>query len=245
MRYISLPAILVALCAIALFFTGLFLRYNTTNPLVLFSEATHTGGRCTQEARLCPDKSYVHRSGPSCDFETCPSTNSRIEEITVPTSTPVAVKHEPPTPTPPTTKPPKGGYACTMEAKQCPDGSYVGRTGPSCEFTACPHENTDTSSAFTVNGSVLVGPTCPVERNPPDPQCANKPYTGVLVLTNTATGKQYTPTTTPDGTFTISLTRGVYDVGTQGGSPFPRCSGKIEITGPSAHIPIVCDSGIR
>lgn len=28
--------------------------------------------------------------------------------------------------------------ACTMEAKMCPDGSYVGRTGPKCEFTACP-----------------------------------------------------------------------------------------------------------
>lgn len=28
--------------------------------------------------------------------------------------------------------------ACTMEAKQCPDGSYVGRTGPNCEFTECP-----------------------------------------------------------------------------------------------------------
>ena len=28
--------------------------------------------------------------------------------------------------------------ACTMEAKQCPDGSYVGRSGPDCEFTACP-----------------------------------------------------------------------------------------------------------
>ncbi len=28
--------------------------------------------------------------------------------------------------------------ACTMEAKLCPDGSYVGRTGPSCEFAACP-----------------------------------------------------------------------------------------------------------
>ncbi len=27
---------------------------------------------------------------------------------------------------------------CTMEAKQCPDGSYVGRTGPNCEFTPCP-----------------------------------------------------------------------------------------------------------
>lgn len=28
--------------------------------------------------------------------------------------------------------------ACTQEAKLCPDGSYVGRTGPSCEFTLCP-----------------------------------------------------------------------------------------------------------
>lgn len=28
--------------------------------------------------------------------------------------------------------------ACTQEAKVCPDGSYVGRTGPSCEFAPCP-----------------------------------------------------------------------------------------------------------
>jgi hypothetical protein len=27
---------------------------------------------------------------------------------------------------------------CTMEAKLCPDGSYVGRTGPACEFAECP-----------------------------------------------------------------------------------------------------------
>ena len=28
--------------------------------------------------------------------------------------------------------------ACTMEAKVCPDGSSVGRSGPNCEFTVCP-----------------------------------------------------------------------------------------------------------
>lgn len=28
--------------------------------------------------------------------------------------------------------------ACTMEAKVCPDGSAVGRTGPNCEFAECP-----------------------------------------------------------------------------------------------------------
>lgn len=28
--------------------------------------------------------------------------------------------------------------ACSMEAKLCPDGSAVGRSGPNCEFAACP-----------------------------------------------------------------------------------------------------------
>ncbi|HLP86276.1 MAG TPA: hypothetical protein VK153_00135 [Candidatus Paceibacterota bacterium] len=28
--------------------------------------------------------------------------------------------------------------ACTMDAKLCPDGSYVGRVGPNCEFAKCP-----------------------------------------------------------------------------------------------------------
>ena len=30
--------------------------------------------------------------------------------------------------------------ACTQEAKICPDGSSVGRTGPNCEFAPCPKE---------------------------------------------------------------------------------------------------------
>ncbi|MDO8492981.1 MAG: Gmad2 immunoglobulin-like domain-containing protein [bacterium] len=38
----------------------------------------------------------------------------------------------PPLPTPPPMR------ACTMEAKICPDGSAVGRTGPNCEFAPCP-----------------------------------------------------------------------------------------------------------
>jgi hypothetical protein len=34
------------------------------------------------------------------------------------------------------------GVACTMEAKLCPDGSYVSRSGPKCEFAACPSTST-------------------------------------------------------------------------------------------------------
>lgn len=30
--------------------------------------------------------------------------------------------------------------ACTAEAKLCPDGTSVGRTGPDCAFAACPGE---------------------------------------------------------------------------------------------------------
>ncbi len=30
--------------------------------------------------------------------------------------------------------------ACTQDAKLCPDGSYVGRVPPDCEFALCPGE---------------------------------------------------------------------------------------------------------
>lgn len=67
-------------------------------------------------------------------------------------------KNDEPTPSKP--------VACTDEAKVCPDGSYVGRTGPNCEFSACPEvkppenlipENTDTTGWKSVtdeNGDV-------------------------------------------------------------------------------------------
>ncbi|HEV8677526.1 MAG TPA: hypothetical protein VN701_01710 [Candidatus Paceibacterota bacterium] len=40
-----------------------------------------------------------------------------------------------------------GEVACTMEAKLCPDGSSVGRTGPHCEFAACPTATTASGNA--------------------------------------------------------------------------------------------------
>ncbi len=42
---------------------------------------------------------------------------------------------------------------CTMAAKRCPDGSYVGRVGPNCEFAACPSAiDTSTSSTSLTAG---------------------------------------------------------------------------------------------
>ena len=42
-----------------------------------------------------------------------------------------------------TEKPPSGLTACSQEAKTCPDGSGVGRTGPLCAFPACPLPNVE------------------------------------------------------------------------------------------------------
>ena len=36
-----------------------------------------------------------------------------------------------------------GAVACTADARLCPDGSAVGRTGPRCEFAPCPPGPTD------------------------------------------------------------------------------------------------------
>ncbi len=50
--------------------------------------------------------------------------------------------------------PPSGAaQACTQEAKVCPDGSSVGRTGPNCAFAACalPNaEDAETGIAFVI-----------------------------------------------------------------------------------------------
>lgn len=44
--------------------------------------------------------------------------------------------------------------ACTTEAKVCPDGSAVGRTGPNCEFAMCPTVNTNATAG---DGCVITG----------------------------------------------------------------------------------------
>lgn len=38
--------------------------------------------------------------------------------------------------------PKEDGVVCTMDAKLCPDGSYVSRTGPNCEFQECSSTTT-------------------------------------------------------------------------------------------------------
>ncbi len=51
---------------------------------------------------------------------------------------------------------PSQQVACTMDAKLCPDGSYVGRQGPNCEFAACPAASS--TSVTPANASLTLAP---------------------------------------------------------------------------------------
>jgi hypothetical protein len=43
------------------------------------------------------------------------------------------------------------GRTCTMEVKLCPDGSYVSRTGPNCEFSPCPGVTSSSAKSEITN----------------------------------------------------------------------------------------------
>lgn len=88
---------------------------------------------------------------------------------------------------------------CTLEAKQCPDGSYVGRTGPKCEFTACPGENPNASwKTFTDSerGISFQYPENPVDKYmeaidwPPQIQVLNQAFTCTEAGSETARAGQ-------------------------------------------------------
>ena len=105
--------------------------------------------RCSADAKQCPDGSYVTRTAPNCEFAACSDGSGNGVPRGVPgpepvpytgggTGTPSDPGLQPePMPAPGSSGP--SGIACTMEVKQCPDGSYVSRqSGLRCEFAPCP-----------------------------------------------------------------------------------------------------------
>ncbi len=142
--------------------------------------------------------------------------------------------------------------ACTQEAKLCPDGSYVARQGPNCEFAACPGVSSTATSAKPmgsgIHGTVMLGPTCPVERIPPDPNCADKPYQTLVAIFRASDPVHAVVITESDasGTFSASLPPGEYLIGA-GESNLPRCN-QVQIAVPEnsyTSTTISCDTGIR
>ena len=180
--------IIVVVLALAVTVFGLAKRNALVTPI------TPIG--CTMEAKICPDGSAVGRSGPKCEFAPCPS-ETLCEGGACPEVVP------PVTPTDP--------IACTMEAKQCPDGiTYVGRSGPKCEFAECPKPVT-TSFGY-VAGHITIGPNCPVEQvdNPcPTPLLAYSSREVVVYKSDAVTVKEKGKIDM-EGNYRIALPPGTY-----------------------------------
>ncbi|MCA1812473.1 MAG: hypothetical protein LC624_00805 [Halobacteriales archaeon] len=100
-----------------------------------------------------------------------------------------------------------------------------------------------------IQGKAMLGPTCPVERDPPDPQCADRAYAGNLTVLEAGSGRVVKVFTAQDGTFRVALAPGNYTIGDAGSeSRLPRCA----TDGPFAvvaerytEVTVRCDTGIR
>lgn len=85
----------------------------------------------------------------------------------------------PPSSPPPDTSTSTQPVACTMDAKQCPDGSFVGRVAPNCEFAACPSETDAKPQRVTCTEEMKQADFCTEEYAPvcglTQVQCVTEP----------------------------------------------------------------------
>lgn len=102
-------------------------------------------------------------------------------------------------------------------------------------------------NSYLLSGSVVAGPTCPVERVPPDPRCAPRPVAGAVILVVDSEGNQIAlATSDAQGGFELWLDTGTYTLIPQ---PVPGLLGTapeqtITISRPTSVL-FTYDTGIR
>lgn len=101
----------------------------------------------------------------------------------------------------------------------------------------------------TIYGAALLGPTCPVVMDPPDPECADKPFKTSLVVTTPDGARVVKQFSTDDnGKFNIEIPPGEYAIRSAAAANIlPYCqSGVFSVkVNDSAEVNVSCDTGIR
>lgn len=120
-------------------------------------------------------------------------------------------------------------------------------TSPS--FTATGVPATLLPPIVGVVGRVVAGPTCPVQRLPPDPACADRPVAGaVLVVTDAGGTEVGRATSDANGEFAIPLPPGSYVLTPQPVAGLMGTARPIQFTataGSPADLDVTYDTGIR
>lgn len=99
-----------------------------------------------------------------------------------------------------------------------------------------------------VSGTILLGPTCPVLRYPPDPECADKPIFGDFIVQNAMGNVEFARFSTQrDGSFSVSLPAGEYYITWAEPKGLPGIQGHLVNVraGETSEYTITFDTGIR
>ena len=102
-----------------------------------------------------------------------------------------------------------------------------------------------------VVGTVTAGPVCPVERNPPDPNCAPRPVAGAVIVATDQSGKEVgRATTKADGTYWLVIDEeGTMLITAQPVAGLMRVPAPVTVTligpGDIHHVDLEYDTGIR
>jgi hypothetical protein len=102
-----------------------------------------------------------------------------------------------------------------------------------------------------VKGTVVFGPVCPVERIPPDPQCAPRPGAADIQLVDPQGSVIVEGRAGTDGIFTVAVGPGRYTVKASAPAPGPGRGCQAEpaqvtvAAGSFASVAVTCDTGIR
>ena len=119
-------------------------------------------------------------------------------------------------------------------------------------LTACLPVPEPTSGATgVIQIEVVAGPVCPVERDPPDPNCEPRPVEGARVLLQPADGRDSLvgeATTDADGNATIRVQPGDYLVvggDAEGLMGRPDPTTVTVVAAETVMVPISYDTGIR
>ena len=108
---------------------------------------------------------------------------------------------------------------------------------------------TGTGDQFTLNVALTAGPTCPVMRNPPDPNCADRPVVNTEIDVYDISGNLVVSGLSgADGLATAQLPQGAYYVVVP---PVPGLMGQAEplafagVGGDTVSLTFTYDTGIR
>lgn len=241
---------------------------------------------CAQDAKLCPDGSYVGRVGPKCEFTRCPSggpvsLEARIGEEAMGLGVrviPLEVLEDSRCPVDVVciwagtvrvrARLISGlgealqefilGESITTEAERVTltevypppkAGVKIKSSEYVFRFEIAKRDATGAQNKSGIRGTALLGPTCPVERIPPDPACAPKLYQTKLVAT-TPDGARVIKEFSSDakGTFSVDLLPGDYAIRSAvAANVWPYCSSETITVKANAYASatVHCDTGIR